>query len=79
ALAATRAGQALGTRSMTDLLLAIQSQTAAQGAHEQARHRHVLATVLLQQAAGQLSEASLATVNQLLQAPGKASGAKENS
>lgn len=79
ALAASRAGQALGTRSMTDLLLAIQSQTAAQGAHEQARHRHVLATVLLQQAAGQLSEASLATVNQLLQAPGKASGAKENS
>jgi len=68
ALAATRAGQALGTRSMTDLLLAIQTQTAAQGAHEQARHRHVLATVLLQQAAGQLDGDTLATVNQLLQA-----------
>jgi len=39
----------------------------------------VLATVLLQQAAGQLNEASLAAVNQLLQAPGKASSAKENS
>ncbi|MEJ6003313.1 TolC family outer membrane protein [Paucibacter soli] len=71
ALASTRAGQALGTRGMTDLLLAIQSQTAAQGAHEQARHRYVLATLLLQQAAGQLGEATLATVNQLLQSKGE--------
>lgn len=70
ALASTRAGQALGTRSMTDLLLAIQSQTAAQGAHENARHRYVLATLLLQQAAGQLGESTLAIVNQLLQAQG---------
>jgi outer membrane protein len=71
ALASTRAGQALGTRSMTDLLLAIQSQTAAQGAHENARHRYVLATLLLQQAAGQLGEPTLAKVNQLLQSKGE--------
>lgn len=67
ALAATRAGQALGTRGMTDLLLAIQTQAAAQNAWAQARHRYVLATLLLQQAAGTLGEAALATVNQLLQ------------
>nr|WP_316642723.1 TolC family outer membrane protein [uncultured Roseateles sp.] len=66
ALASTRAGQALGTRTMTDLLLAIQSQTAAQSAHEQARHRYVLAKLLLQQAAGALGEAELAAVNLLL-------------
>ena len=67
ALAATRAGQALGTRGMTDLLLAIQSQAAAQSALAQARHRYVLATLLLQQASGTLNEAALANVNQLLQ------------
>mgnify|MGYP000961218080 CR=1 FL=1 len=39
ALAATRSGQALGTRGMTDLLLAIQTQAAAQNALAQARHR----------------------------------------
>ena len=69
ALESTRAGQALGTRGMTDLLLAIQSQAAAQGALVQARHRYVLATLLLQQAAGSLNEAGLATVNQLLVQP----------
>ncbi|WP_396268657.1 TolC family outer membrane protein [Ideonella sp.] len=66
-LAATRAGQALGTRTMTDLLLAIQSQSAAQNAFNQARHRHVLAVLLLQQAAGRLGEPELAAVNLLLQ------------
>ncbi len=66
-LAATRTGQALGTRGMTDLLLAIQTQAAAHNALAQARHRYVLATLLLRQAAGTLDEAALATVNQLLQ------------
>lgn len=69
ALAATRTGQNLGTRSNTDLLLAIQTQASAQNAHQQARHAHVLARLLLQQAAGQLGEAELAAVNQLLVAP----------
>jgi outer membrane protein len=66
ALASTRSGQGLGTRSMTDLLLAIQTQAAAQNAHDQARHGYVLARLLLQQAAGALGEAELATVNQWL-------------
>ncbi len=66
ALASTRAGQGLGTRSMTDLLLAIQTQTSAQAAHDQARHNYVLARLLLQQAAGGLGEAELTAVNQWL-------------
>lgn len=67
ALAATRAGQTLGTRSMTDLLLAIQTHAQARNAHAQARHAYVLATLQLQAAVGQLGEAELARVNQLLQ------------
>ncbi len=66
ALASTRAGQGLGTRSMTDLLLAIQTRNAAQNAHDQARHGLVLARLLLLQAAGALGEAELAQANRLL-------------
>lgn len=66
ALASTRTGQTLGTRTMTDLLLAIQSQAAAQNAHDQARHAYVLARLLLQQAAGSLGVAELEGVNRLL-------------
>jgi len=67
ALASTRSGLTLGTRSMTDLLLAIQTQASAQNAFEQARHGYVLAKLLLLQAAGSLGEPELATVNRLLQ------------
>lgn len=66
ALASTRAGQSLGTRTMTDLLLAIQTQAAAQAAHDQARHAYVLARLLLLRAAGALGEPELAAVNALL-------------
>jgi outer membrane protein len=69
ALASMRAGQALGTRSTTDVLLAIQNQAAAQSAHDQARHGMVLARLLLQHAAGTLGPAELAHVNRLLVAP----------
>ncbi|WP_349744770.1 TolC family outer membrane protein [Roseateles cavernae] len=67
ALAATQTGQELGTRSMTDLLLAIQNQAAAQGAYSQARHQYVLARLQLRQAAGAIDETHLAAVNTLLQ------------
>ncbi len=67
ALASTRTGQTLGTRSNTDLLLAIQTQTTAQSANDQARHAYVLARLLLLQAAGELNEAGLAAANALLQ------------
>ena len=67
AVASTRAGQALGTRSMTDLLLAIQTQASAQNALAQARHRYVLSMLLLQQAVGALDESALNKANQMLQ------------
>jgi outer membrane protein len=66
ALASTRTGQTLGTRTMTDLLLAIQTQATARNAHDQARHAYVLAQLLLQQAAGSLGVAELEAVNRLL-------------
>lgn len=68
ALASTRSGLDLGARTMTDLLLAIQTQSNALNAWEQARHRYVLSTLLLQQASGALGETQLAAVNQLLSA-----------
>lgn len=67
ALSSTRAGLTLGTRSTTDLLLAIQILTAAQNAQTQARHRHVLALLALHRAAGSLGDAELAAVNTLLE------------
>ena len=67
ALAATRTGLTLGTRSTTDLLLAIQTLTGAQNAQTQARHRHVLALLALHLAAGSLGDAELAAVNALLE------------
>ncbi|MDC6170486.1 TolC family protein, partial [Paucibacter sp. XJ19-41] len=67
ALAATQTGQALGIRSMTDLLLAIQNQAAAQNAHSQARHQYVLARLGLQRAAGVVDDTQLAAINALLE------------
>ena len=67
ALASTRIGQGLGTQTMTDLLLAIQTFAGAQSAYSQARHQFILSRLLLQQAAGTINEADLASVNALLQ------------
>ncbi len=69
ALDATRTGLTLGTRSTTDLLLAIQTLASAQNAQTQARHRHVLALLALHQAAGSLGDTELAAVNSLLEQP----------
>lgn len=67
ALESTRTGLTLGTRSTTDLLLAIQTLASAQNAQTQARHRHVLALLALHQAAGSLGDTELAAVNALLE------------
>jgi outer membrane protein len=67
ALASTRVGQGLGTQSMTDLLLAIQTLASARNAHALARYQAVLGRLQLEQAAGTLSEADLAATNELLQ------------
>ena len=67
ALASTRVGQGLGTQSMTDLLLAIQTLASTQSAYSVARHQFILSRLLLQQAAGAVDEADLAAINALLQ------------
>lgn len=67
ALDSTRTGLTLGTRSTTDLLLAIQTLAGAQNAQTDARHRHVLALLALHQAAGSLGDHELAAVNALLE------------
>jgi len=67
ALDSTRTGHGLGTQTMTDLLLAIQTLASAQSDHSLARHRFILSRLLLRQAAGAVDEADLAAVNALLQ------------
>jgi outer membrane protein len=66
ALASTRVGQQLGTHTMTDLLLAIQTLSSAQATYSVARHRLVVSELQLKASAGQVSEADLAGVNALL-------------
>ncbi|PZP33901.1 MAG: hypothetical protein DI603_07420 [Roseateles depolymerans] len=67
-LDATGTGLTLGTRTITDLLLAIQTLGQAQNARTDARHGHVLALLALHRAAGSLDDQELQTVNALLEA-----------
>lgn len=66
ALSANRAGHQYGTRTLTDLLNAIQTNGQAQLQLTQARHRHVVALLQLKQAVGRLSVDDLVGVNALL-------------
>lgn len=67
AFEATSVGLSLGTQTMTDLLLAIQTLSGAQDALSQARHRYVLNRLQLQLAAGEIAEPDLAAINALLE------------
>lgn len=67
ALASTRVGQGLGTQTMSNLLMAIQTLASAQNEHSLARHRLILSRLLLQQAAGTADENHLAAINALLE------------
>jgi outer membrane protein len=67
ALESTRVGLSLGTQTMTDLLLAIQTLSGAQDALTQARQRYVLGGLQLLQSAGAIGEFDLAAVNALLE------------
>ncbi len=69
ALASTRVGWDVGSRTISDLLAAIQNLGLAQDAHSQARHQLVLSRLALAQAAGTLGEADLAGVDALLRSP----------
>ncbi|MDC8756312.1 TolC family protein [Janthinobacterium fluminis] len=67
ALSANRAGHQYGTRTLTDVLNAIQTNGQAQLQLTQARHRNLVALLQLKQAVGRLSVDDLVTVNGLLE------------
>jgi len=67
ALDATRAGFSVGTKTITDVLLAIQTLTSSESTYSQARHQYVLDKLLLKQAAGTISIKDMESVNMLLQ------------
>ncbi len=67
ALEATQAGFEVGTRTAVDVLDAQQVRFQAQSEYYRARYDYILASLQLKQAAGNLSEADLAKVNEWLQ------------
>ncbi|GAB2552900.1 TolC family outer membrane protein [Rhodanobacter koreensis] len=67
ALDATRAGYSVGTQTMTDVLLAIQTLTSSESSYSQARHQFVVNKLLLQQAAGTADYKDIEAINALLQ------------
>lgn len=67
ALDATRAGFDVGTQTMVNVLLAIQTLTQAESSYSQSRHQLVLNRLLLKQSAGSASLEDLQNINALLQ------------
>ncbi|TAM14753.1 MAG: type I secretion protein TolC [Rhodanobacter sp.] len=67
ALDATRAGFQVGTQTMTDVLLAINTLTSAESTYSQNRHQFILDKLLLEQAAGTADLKDLEKINALLQ------------
>ena len=67
ALAATQAGFEVGTRTAVDVLNAQQVRYGAQSEYSRSRYDYLLATLMLKQAAGSLSEEDIALVNGWLQ------------
>lgn len=66
ALEATEAGFEVGTRTIVEVLNAVQDMTQAERDYQQARHAYLLETLRLKQAAGTLSDADVHLVNALL-------------
>ena len=66
ALEATRAGFDVGTQTMTNVLLAIQTLTSSESGYSQARHQFILNKLLLKQAAGTADVSDLQAINALL-------------
>ena len=67
ALDATRAGFEVGTQTMVNVLLAIQTLTQAESTYSQSRHQLVLNRLLLKQSAGTASLGDMQAINALLQ------------
>ncbi|MEO5829981.1 MAG: TolC family outer membrane protein [Rhodanobacter sp.] len=67
ALEATRAGFEVGTQTMTNVLLAIQTLTSSESSYSQARHQFILNKLLLKQTAGTAALKDIEQINALLQ------------
>ncbi|KRE83651.1 type I secretion protein TolC [Rhodanobacter sp. Soil772] len=67
ALEATRAGFDVGTQTMTNVLLAIQTLTSSESSYSQARHQFILNKLLLKQTAGTADLKDIEEINALLQ------------
>jgi outer membrane protein len=67
ALEATRAGFEVGTQTMTNVLLAIQTLTSSESSYSQARHQFILNKLLLKQTAGTADLKDIEEINALLQ------------
>ena len=67
ALDATRAGFSVGTKTILDVLTAIQTLTSSESQYSQARHQFILDKLLLQQAAGSADLKDIQAINMLLE------------
>ncbi len=66
ALDATRAGFSVGTKTILDVLTAIQTLTSSESQYSQARHQFILDKLLLKQAAGAAGLKDMESINALL-------------
>jgi outer membrane protein len=67
ALEATRAGFEVGTQTLTNVLLAIQTLTSSESTYSQARHQFILNKLLLEQTAGTANVKNMESINALLE------------
>jgi outer membrane protein len=67
ALEATRAGFEVGTQTMTNVLLAIQTLTSSESSYSQARHQFILNKLLLKETVGTADLKDIEAINALLQ------------
>ncbi|MDQ6645946.1 MAG: TolC family outer membrane protein [Pseudomonadota bacterium] len=67
ALEATRAGFEVGTQTLTNVLLAIQTLTSSESTYSQARHQFILNKLLLEQTAGTAGVNDMQAINALLE------------
>jgi outer membrane protein len=67
ALEATRAGFEVGTQTLTNVLLAIQTLTSSESTYSQARHQFILNKLLLERTAGTADVKNMEAINALLE------------
>jgi outer membrane protein len=67
ALDATRAGFSVGTKTILDVLTAIQTLTSSESQYSQARHQFILDKLLLKQATGTADLKDIESINALLE------------